>query len=119
MLGWSSFENSSSLGLPEYESVCRRGGKGKWYILAGHVLFTSPQNSFLSYYYIISHCFNASERIYTEYGKDLLQSTHMSRSHVAGNGGVPSGAARQDCTGQGWSHHRSQKQGRMGGMAGS
>lgn len=72
VLGWSSFENSSSLGLPEYESVCRHGGKGKWYTLAGHVLFTSAQYPFLSYYYTISHFFNASERIYTEYGKDLF-----------------------------------------------
>lgn len=59
------------------------------------------------------------ERIYTEYGKDLLQSIDMSRTHVAGSGRAPSGAARQDLSSQVWSHHPSQKQGRMGGTGNS
>lgn len=78
-----------------------------------------PQPDMSVYYYIISCFFNMPERIYTDYGKDLLQSIHMSWSHVAGSGRAPSGAARQDLSSQGWSLHPSQKQGRMGGTGGS
>lgn len=84
------------------------------------VMLCLPQTNiyfcFLLYNFIILYM---SEIIYTEYSKDLIQSIHMSRSHVEGSGGASSGAARQELTSQGGSCHASQQQGRMGSIVGS